>query len=386
MPTQNVSDIRNGPSILTPATNPNIGQIVTATSSPGTDWLKCNGSVYLQSAYPQLYAQLGLINDYASQVTVSRTGWWSPTRIVYFGNNRFLAGGLGIAYSNDGLNWTEGVRADNGTSVNIDINGAAFSPTLNRWVVVGNPAWGLNCAYSDDNGITWTIVPIEAYGNFVIWSVCWCGTQFVAGGASNKIATSPDGINWTQQTNPATQTVQGIAYNGTFILASDLNGNILKSTNGIDWTVISTIATPFYSAMLYCSSMDMFFGGHYVSGISYSRTGQTWINVLYQADGNYTHSVATDGVDVYFMSDTNGHVYKLGTDLALKPILNYATITYATCNIAIGNKKMILCGSGDGTTLTSVVPSYNTATSFMVPSPALISGITSDSWILGDTQ
>ena len=54
----------------------------------------------------------------------------------------------------------------------------------------------------------------------------------------NGIQTSPDMINWTQQTEPSTNRWQKIA-SGTdgYVVACSYEGNFIKSTNGTSWTL-----------------------------------------------------------------------------------------------------------------------------------------------------
>lgn len=80
----------------------------------------------------------------------------------------------------------------------------------------------------DASATTWTDV---AYGNGLFVAVADSGT--------NRVMTSPDGINWTARTTgPAAATWNGIAYgNGHFVAVARSGANrIMTSTDGINWT------------------------------------------------------------------------------------------------------------------------------------------------------
>ena len=71
-------------------------------------------------------------------------------------------------------------------------------------------------------------VPPAAPGGSGLW---------VAAGASGLLATSPDGITWTQQTSSfATTTIRAVAYDGSQWVAAGTSGKLATSPDGITWT------------------------------------------------------------------------------------------------------------------------------------------------------
>ena len=79
------------------------------------------------------------------------------------------------------------------------------------WVAAGASG---RLATSPD-GATWT-QQTSSFGTYDIGAVAHDGTQWVAAGASGKLATSPDGATWTPQTSSfGTTTIRAVAYSLT---------------------------------------------------------------------------------------------------------------------------------------------------------------------------
>lgn len=119
--------------------------------------------------------------------------------------------------------------------------GIAYSPSLDLFVTCGQASQ----ISTSSNGYTWTTrtPPVSgmAYTR-VVWSpalsiFCMCASS----GVNPRIATSPDGINWTARTASA-RGYQDIAWSNTLglfcIVASDgaALGSIVTSPDGITWT------------------------------------------------------------------------------------------------------------------------------------------------------
>ena len=69
-----------------------------------------------------------------------------------------------------------------------------YGPSL--WMIAGHS--GLLATSPD--GVTWT-QRTSSFGMSSIYGLAHDGTKWVAGGYSGKIATSPDGVTWTQRTS-----------------------------------------------------------------------------------------------------------------------------------------------------------------------------------------
>jgi hypothetical protein len=138
-------------------------------------------------------------------------------RGVAYGNNRFVAGGVGgkIAYSTDGEKWTVAKDSPLGFST---INAIAFG---NGKFVAGN-AKGKMATSTD--GVNWTEIDVyNIFGSENIYSIAYGNGKFVAGGVEGKMATSTDSVNWTEIDT------------GTLFDYTDKNGLQKGDIRGIAW-------------------------------------------------------------------------------------------------------------------------------------------------------
>ena len=99
---------------------------------------------------------------------------------------------------------------------------------------------GIDWTYQDGLSNSQTISVWEAYST--VRSIAWSGTQYVAGGDYAQIATSPDGITWTNRTGLSTttwgesRTVTQIVWTGSQYVAVGTVGRVATSPDGITWT------------------------------------------------------------------------------------------------------------------------------------------------------
>ena len=68
-------------------------------------------------------------------------------------------------------------------------------------------------------------------------------SAWVAVGQGGKIAHSPDGITWTQQTSPTILPLQSVAYGNKLWVAVGQDGTVLTSPDGLEWTEESGFPT-----------------------------------------------------------------------------------------------------------------------------------------------
>jgi hypothetical protein len=132
------------------------GEIVSAlpadeTFFVGQGFLKCDGSVLLQNAYPYLFENIGSISD---KLTVPgsliTSGTSNNINALVYANNTFIYAGAGgvLATSNNAVTWTS---RTSGSSNNINaLTYGSKSPSGNTFVFVSD----VNVSASTD-GVTW---------------------------------------------------------------------------------------------------------------------------------------------------------------------------------------------------------------------------------------
>lgn len=163
---------------------------------------------------------------------------------VAFGNGKFVATGAGYKdyyYSEDGINWTKGELPLPGTWYVAYGNG--------RFVVVTNGSKKNPVLYSED-GVNWTSTPMTVeYEYMSYWRrVRFVNDRFFAIGAFQISAYSKDGINWTKITLPSSTNYNDAAYysdiaygNGKYVAVGERA--ISYSEDGINWTKASAPTT-----------------------------------------------------------------------------------------------------------------------------------------------
>ena len=225
---------------------------------------------------------------------------------VIWGGTQFVAvGGNGtIVTSPDGVTWTARTVTVEETTHLIDVawNGTQF-------VAVGGTETGAQIVVTSEDGVTWTLRVHDAERR-QLKSVIWSGTQFVAVGGiliawqgvppelgiGSAIATSPDGITWTQRIVPWPGTLYSVAWTGSQFVAvgeppPGMYMAILTSPDGVTW---STRATELdLSGALYCvaySGSELAAVGHgpWYSGelLVSSSDGVTWTKDASDVEGS----------------------------------------------------------------------------------------------------
>lgn len=224
--------------------------------------------------------------------------------LIAYGDNKFVAADDGTAkviYSSNGSTWTTSSTLPRSTSWGPIAYGNG------KFVLLTSSATGY-AAYSSD-GITWS----SSTTSSIAWSkVIYANGKFVAVGNS-AIATSIDGITWTNGSIPAGINTD-ITYGASGFVVSRYSGNTaLLSSDGITWTTVTLPATKVWSYAAYGNGVYLVMTESYVAtstdGINWSGrslpTG-TWFSpkfgkglfVIANGDSSATNGIATspDGI------------------------------------------------------------------------------------------
>jgi len=294
----------------------------TQQASPDTSWLFCvtYGNGTFVATGDRIFTSLDGITWTPKNPTLSGRFYGAA-----FGSNTFIVvGSNGIMTSPDGDTWAVSRDAYWFDSF---WNGVAFAN--DTFVVVG---WADQIATSPD-ATTWSLrrpqITIEALS-----SVTYGQDRFVAVGISfdrsGLVATSPDGVTWTQGVSATAFSLIDISYGNNTFVAVGSGGTILASGDGITWVQIPSV-----------TSYDLY-------GITFGNNRFVAVGL-----GGYT-LVSSDG-----MTWTQGN---LSTECALNSV-TYGNNTF----VAVGNGGSLgraILTSPDGMTWTpSVSPARNELTS-----------------------
>jgi hypothetical protein len=272
--------------------------------------------------------------------------------------------GCVLIWSNDGLDWTSGVKAG-GSPFDVDYTNpftasgnygrcydVAWSPSLGLFVAVGGNGVAGNtsnlyaiCTSADGKNWTRQGNPFTATSPFTKdgLSVAWSEEQglFVVGGSNNgghaHIATSPDGTTWTTHTTPLDTSgrsgdIVAIAYSpdldlwvvGSNNIAGTGAKGIMTSPDGATWTLRSSPLDTFTAGPINVSwspTLGLFIAVAGTLDPVTSPDGITWTSRQISASDPFT----AVGVDEYL-----GNIYVGGknADSTITMYVSSDTITW----------------------------------------------------------
>lgn len=192
-----------------------------------------------------------------------------------------IGGGEGalIRSSTDGVHWTNGL-----STIGIEhIHGIAYGYGV--FVAVGGGAQP-NTSYilTSSNGVDWTSQKVPttntlfgispAYGN----GVCWADKLFVAVGDRGTIITSVDGVNWVLRDSGTAAALRAVVFHQGIIVGGDA-GTVLRSYGPSDALSFPPSAlTSFNIRGLASSGSDLVAVGNYstTGRLQVSTDGLTW--------------------------------------------------------------------------------------------------------------
>ena len=93
---------------------------------------------------------------------------------------------------------------------------------------------------SSADGVTWTIVPDSSFSGTAINDIAFGLGRWVAVGATGKVATSLDGIAWSQSASPfgSSDINSAVFFDGLWIICGD-EGKVAFSLDGLAWELLT---------------------------------------------------------------------------------------------------------------------------------------------------
>jgi len=359
-------------------TGQKIGDVLVTARNPGASYLPANGSIYLQSAYPALFATLGLLGAGIGDTWISRASIPSGLR-----NGAMASGKDGVVVAavantiqrstDKGVTWVSialpGVTASHqGYAVATDGKGV--------WLVTGFES-NARLFRSTDNGLTWAAVTIPVVGLPNGVTTDGGGVWVIAGSSSSNtlIRSADNGLTWST-VHASSNTPNAIATdrNGTWIA-----GNWKSIDNGATWSQKNTpvamqgIATDGKGVWVLVGSNSS------NGGLRRSTDkGETW--ATFTAPGFLTtetiYSITTDG-DTWLVGGSAGKVCR-GTNSAqdwsaVTPGFGSSELVHG---LAFSGGTAIAAGNAGLVRASNPTYLYDTATQFKLPDAGTIKGLT----------
>ena len=187
---------------------------------------------------------------------------------VAYGNGKYVALGLiGNAYlaanSTDGINWTSYNTIPYTSYSQLAYGNGAF-------VAVGNG----KIVYSTDEGESWSEASVASN-----W---WKGVTYgdgkfvaVAEDGTNRVATSSDGINWSETSAPGNHMWLAVTYGGGKYVAVSQMGDVMYSSDGTNWSTTSAAESAVWNSVAYGNGKFVAVAG---LKIMYSTDGINWFS------------------------------------------------------------------------------------------------------------
>jgi hypothetical protein len=360
---------------------------LTSTTYPGSDWLKCDGSIVSQSTYSTLYARIGKIPDvittWVSRSTTGTAGN-AASQIAYANNLFITTENFGFRTSTNAITWTQ-ITAPGVTQTSL-VKTLVYGSS--KYVGGFLYAVGKQARYQPATStdlVTWTTRSLP--GGFYFTNVTrqrfvnntffLLGTEGLTAGASPIIFSSTDGITWTTRTvtgMPAGTLAYDMVYaNSKYTLATNTSPALYSSTDLVTWTANSvpnnSVVSLAYGNGTYAaiSSNNGFAVMTSTDAITWSaRTivGTSLVNL-------FDTSVTYNENNTFIVTSPNyGSSYRLVVSydginwLATTAVGNAAA---GISNIAYGNNTFVLAASNSNNVSVCSQFSYNAATNFAVP-------------------
>ena len=159
--------------------------------------------------------------------------------------------------------------------------------------------------FISDYKIRFEIVPVAGYSEITFVAIAK---------NTDKVATSIDGINWTERTLPVSDNWESITYgNGTWIAVAYGSNVAVKSTDTITWTQITLPYSYEYKSIAYGNSTFVILAQNVNVALISTDYGVTWTPISIPPAGSSWQSI-TYGNGKFFAVSANGSVSTVSTN------------------------------------------------------------------------
>lgn len=345
-----------------------IGDLLSTSRNPGAPYLPANGTIYLQSAYPELFAKVGLLGNPAGSV-------WTYTSVAV------TTYAPGIDTDGNGV-WIRGKKRSTDNGVTWSDIGGTYGPGFdsNRAVAYGgNGVWmsasESNIYRSLDNGVTWSVALTSAGATESPQLIPDGAGTWIFIGYSNQFRISKDnGVTWGSSISATIGSPQGVCYigNNTWITSTGY-----RSVNGgVNWSLYGTASgNPLSNGVM------KHLGNNIILAMTSGATKRS-------IDGGFSWTTATSSLGSAIAGCSISHDGKGGVVLVGGGSYILSSdygINWQTLVQPSGAGVMAYGSYGQGKFIVSTVngytPSvetfdYDKLTQFKTPSPVKVQGVT----------
>ena len=190
--------------------------------------------------------------------------------------------------TNNGIEWSDAAGEEPTWTTGMRWRGRNAA-AANEWrsVCYGNGLFvavsgaGTNRVMTSPDGINWTARTLPTGAANSAWhSVCYGDGLFVAVASSgtNRVMTSPDGINWTARNASQDNEWRSVCYgNGLFVaVASTGTNRVMTSPDGINWTNRNAAQANLWWSVCYGNGLFVAVGMTGTNLVMTSTDGITW--------------------------------------------------------------------------------------------------------------
>ena len=355
-----------------------IGDVLVSARSPGSQYIPADGSVYLKSAFTELFQLIGLIGGTKANTWTSLTSGYGTANIVGTATDD---SGVWMFLGSDGkLRRSTDDGVTNTVIANVTVSGPVGLIYCGNKTFIALGGSSSACLKSSDGGVTWSLMP--AFGSTSVSLFCGASDgqgALVIGGQNGNYSYAYRSVD-----NGATWTLVTVGGNGYSLQAVAIgrDGKAYAITNSVsvggggDTYVTRTLfVSTNYGAAWTQTRLNMsdLSGTSFIASLATDMNG-LWLFTL----GSRTYRIGDNGNGNALLVTGNGRIAtdKNGTWLLGDTVSTNDAIDFASANLAApvastaaaSRAGTFMVGATSGS-LRRSVPTfpYDSASQFAVP-------------------